>query len=233
MVGKSSALLDAKLLQQRGAAAKLQGDIMMLAVQALFFVNHIRRLLDESCSGVDYGAFSCRWLSSYPCQAAAGQRFQHVFARLPWAYQSSFQLPMGELWVPVVATAMLGQALALAAMPRVLYLTVGRRVCMVLVGLLPKACCLLSFVAFPNERPSSYATTYLPLEGAICHLPLLQRHQCNHNSLDHSATRLIGLRAAMAGRVQRKSVCTSLPPAAWLTSAAGSAVHASVARAVG
>ncbi|GFR49497.1 hypothetical protein Agub_g11534, partial [Astrephomene gubernaculifera] len=157
----------------------LLADATMLIIQGMFFVNHLRRLLDSAHCAADPTHMAKPASSSasslplptpllhYPCSAPIASRLSFLTLRIATAYRAAFLLPPGELWVPLVSTVMAAQLLALLLLPRGLYLTAGRRVCMVLIGLLPKAASLGCFLAFPGAQPSSYFSTYLPLEGAI------------------------------------------------------------------
>ncbi|EFJ49129.1 hypothetical protein VOLCADRAFT_89960 [Volvox carteri f. nagariensis] len=120
-----------------------------------------------SVVGPGAGSFTRGPLDAYPCDAPTASRIIFLVARMDGTFLAAFRLPLCELWVPMVTTAILAQLFALLLMPRRLYMTWVRRVCMLLVGLLPKVVTLAAFLASPDERPNSYFNTYLPIEGAI------------------------------------------------------------------
>lgn len=149
----------------RSAARIVAQDAVMLLAQLLFFINHVRRLLDACvCEGQ---ADLLTPLAGYPCAASLRGRIAFLIFQPRGTLRTVLQLPPGELWVPLVTAVMLAQLLALLLLPRRLYASGPRWVCIPLVGLLPKAASLASFLAFPGARLSSYFGTYLPLEGAI------------------------------------------------------------------
>ncbi|GLC33775.1 hypothetical protein PLESTB_000114300 [Pleodorina starrii] len=151
----------------------LLSDLAMILCQLLLFINHYRRLLDANlCAhlpAAGTGVPAPGPLAAYPCSAPTPARIAFLAARADATFRASLALPLGEMWVPLVTAAILGQVVALLLLPRAAYLAFGRRACMVAVGLLPKAASLVSFLAaFPDAAaPSSYFGTYLPLEGAI------------------------------------------------------------------
>ncbi|KAG2446796.1 hypothetical protein HYH02_008356 [Chlamydomonas schloesseri] len=153
----------------RTAARIVAQDAAMLLAQLLFFINHVRRLLDAcACERQpDLHIPLAGALASYPCAAPLRGRITFLLTQPADMLRTVLQLPPGELWVPLVTGIMLAQAAALALLPRRLYLRGPRWACLPLVGLLPKAASLASFLAFPGARPSSYFDTYLPLEGVI------------------------------------------------------------------
>ncbi|GLI59669.1 hypothetical protein VaNZ11_001608 [Volvox africanus] len=154
-------------------------DLAMIACQLLLFVNHFRRLKDAECplQGLSLpadakathgpGSPAPDFLSAYPCTASITLRIAFLVGRADRTFRAAFKLPPGELWVPLVTSVILAQLLALLVMPRGMYIGFGRRTFMLLVGLLPKAVSLATFITAPHERPSSYFSTYLPIEGAI------------------------------------------------------------------
>ncbi|KAG2483300.1 hypothetical protein HYH03_017803 [Edaphochlamys debaryana] len=146
----------------------------MIVCQLLFFLNHIRLLLDAGHCSPPAGSTGLQSpisvpsaLAAYPCSAGTPARLGFVAAHAGGALSAAFALPLGELWVPVVTVAILLQLHAILLLPSRLYLAYARRPCMAAVGLLPKVVSLVSFLAFPAVAPSSYFSTYLPLEGAI------------------------------------------------------------------
>ncbi|GIL68670.1 hypothetical protein Vafri_21912, partial [Volvox africanus] len=154
-------------------------DLAMIVCQLLLFINHFRRLKDAECPlrGLSLpadaeathgpGSPAPDSLSGYPCTAPTTSRLAFLVGRADRTFCAAFQLPPGELWVPLVTSVILAQLLALLVMPRRMYMGFGRRTFMLLVGLLPKAVSLATFITAPHERPSSYFSTYLPIEGAI------------------------------------------------------------------
>ncbi|GIL89126.1 hypothetical protein Vretimale_16179 [Volvox reticuliferus] len=158
----------------------LFADLAMILCQLLLFINHFRRLMDADCplrgmSPADADADVSRsqgspapaFLNAYPCTLSTASRIAFLVNHADKTFCAAFHLPPGELWVPLVTSVILAQLVALLLMPRGIYMGIGRRTCMVLVGLLPKAASLATFITAPQEQPSSYFSTYLPIEGAI------------------------------------------------------------------
>ncbi|KXZ42733.1 hypothetical protein GPECTOR_121g433 [Gonium pectorale] len=210
----------------------LLADAAMVLCQLLLFLNHYRRLLDASHCAAPHaptpGAVPAPApgpLAAYPCAAPTAARLGFLAARAGATFRAALLLPRGELWVPLVSSAILAQLLAILLLPRRAYLAYCRRPLMVAYPFGPGMLVLLAHCALSTAicavvtgGPAPESAPLFNVAWVLAHTyvcaALATAVSLQQNPLAAQALRAALARPARAARAAATGIIASIAAAA-------------------